>query len=67
MALRPAKKGVPMDKELVKTTIAIPRELWREARMRAAADDADFRTVVMRALEAYLRPAGAPKKGSQRR
>lgn len=56
-----------MDRGLVKTTIAIPRELWRRARVRAAEDDADFRTVVMRALEAYLRPARAPKKGGERR
>jgi hypothetical protein len=56
-----------MDKELVKTTIAIPRELWRRARVRAAEEDADFRTVVMRALEMYLRPTKAPKKGGERR
>ncbi len=56
-----------MDRGLVKTTIAIPRELWRRVRMRAAEDDADFRTVVMRALEAYLRPAKAPREGGGRR
>lgn len=39
---------------MVKTTIEIPRELWREARVRAAETDADFRTVVIRALEAFL-------------
>lgn len=40
--------------EMVKTTILIPRELWRRAKVRAAETDADFRTVVIQALEAYL-------------
>jgi len=54
-----------MDRESVKTTIVIPRELWRRARVRAAEEDSDFRTIVIRALESYL-GAKTPKKEGRR-
>jgi hypothetical protein len=53
-----------MDKDK-KTTIVIPRELWRRARVRAAEEDTGFGTVVIRALESYL-AAKTPKKERRR-
>jgi hypothetical protein len=38
----------------VKTTVELPGELWRAAKIRAMDDRADLRTVLIRALEAYL-------------
>jgi hypothetical protein len=54
-----------MEKDMVKTTILIPRELWRRAKVRAAETDADFRRVVIAALEAYLGGGRSPKKGGR--
>lgn len=38
----------------VKTTIDLPAELWRAAKIRALDDRRDFREVVIAALEAFL-------------
>ena len=46
-----------------KTTIVIPAGLWRRARVRAAETDADFRTVVIEALAAFLAKPQAKKGG----
>lgn len=45
-----------------KTTVEIPADLWRSAKVRALDDETDFRTVVIRALEAYL---GEVKKSAK--
>ena len=37
-----------------KTTIVLPADLHRRARIRAAETDTDLRTVVIRALEEFL-------------
>jgi hypothetical protein len=50
-----------MSEDTVKTTIVIPRALWRRAKVRAAETDSDFRSVVIVALEALL--ATKTKKG----
>jgi hypothetical protein len=44
----------------VKTTVELPPDLWRAAKIRAVDDRSDFRAVVIAALEAYLgkRPTG---------
>jgi hypothetical protein len=48
-----------------KTTVILPEELWRRARVRAAETDTDLRSVVIEALELLLsRPAS--KKGGAR-
>jgi hypothetical protein len=59
------------DKDLVKMTVAIPRTLWRAARIRAAEEDRDLRDVVIESLEALLgkarsKEAGGGKKGADR-
>lgn len=48
----------------VKTTVELPGELWRSAKIRAMDDRVDLRTVFIRALEAYL---GVPPKPITRR
>ena len=51
--------------DTVKTTVELPGELWRAAKIRAMDERADLRTVLIRALEDYLRgsngerPAGS--------
>ena len=39
----------------VKTTIELPENVWRAAKIRALDDYTDLRTVVVAALMAYLR------------
>jgi hypothetical protein len=43
------------DGDTVKTTVELPGELWRAAKIRAMDERADLRTVLIRALESYLR------------
>ncbi len=43
------------DSDTVKTTVELPGELWRAAKIRAMDERADLRTVLIRALEEYLR------------
>jgi len=39
---------------LVKTTVRVPRRLWREARIRAFDEGVDAQDLVARALQRYL-------------
>ncbi len=41
--------------ETVKTTVELPGELWKAAKIRAMDERADLRSVIIAALEAYLR------------
>lgn len=45
----------------MKTTVELPEPLWRAAKIRAMDERTDFRSVVIAALDAYLRTK--PKKG----
>jgi hypothetical protein len=48
----------------VKTTVELPGDLWRSAKIRAMDERVDLRTVFIRALEAYLGlPARAARRG----
>lgn len=49
--------------ETVKTTVVLPRALWEAARIHAIEERTDFRTVVIEALEAYLKAA---KRGGRK-
>jgi hypothetical protein len=40
---------------MVRTTLLLPEELWRAAKMKALEDRSDLRTVIMAALTRYLR------------
>jgi hypothetical protein len=44
----------------VKTTVELPGDLWREAKIRAMDERVDLRTVFIRALEGYLGVAPRP-------
>jgi len=46
-----------------KTTVDLPEPLWRGAKIRAMDEGADLRSVIIRALEAYLKtkPSGAAR------
>jgi len=40
---------------VVKTTLALPADLWRAAKVRALDEQRDLRDVLLDALRAYLR------------
>jgi hypothetical protein len=46
--------------ETVKTTVELPGELWRAAKIRAMDERSDLRSVLVRALEEYLDDSSAP-------
>lgn len=43
----------------MRTTLELPSEIWRAAKIRALDERSDFRRVVIAALEAYLK--GKPR------
>lgn len=49
---------------MIRTTLELPEELWRAAKMRAL-DEGDLRTVMIRALEEYLARPTKPRKGGK--
>ncbi len=49
--------------EMIKTTLRLPENVWREARIRALDERKDFQTVVAEALEAHLKTK--PKKSKK--
>ena len=51
-----AKKKPEEDR--VKTSISLPRELWRAAHIRALDEGTELQIIVARALEAYLKKGG---------
>jgi hypothetical protein len=48
---------------MVRTTLLMPEELWKAAKVRAI-EEGDLRTVMLRALEAYL---AQPVKAAHRK
>lgn len=63
--LRPVAKAREADERgPVKTTVELPGDLWRSAKIRAMDNRVNLRTVFIRALEAYL---GQPHKPITRR
>lgn len=49
-----AKREADPERPSVKTTVELPGELWRAAKIKAMDDRVDLRTVLIRALERYL-------------
>lgn len=49
-----------MDKPIVKTSLSLPRDLWKRAHVRAMDEDRDLQDVIVAALELYLK---TPLKG----
>jgi hypothetical protein len=52
-----------MEKELVKMTVAIPRALWRAAKIAALDEQRDLREIVIDSLERYLAEKRSKKGG----
>jgi hypothetical protein len=68
--LLPAVAVKRTDSDTVKTTVELPGELWRAAKIRAMDERSDLRSVLIRALEEYLgRGAAQPpaRTGSEDR
>lgn len=63
MAPKP-RAANPMGAEarMVRTTLLMPEDLWRAAKVRAI-DEGDLRTVMIRALQQYLAAPPRTKKG----
>ena len=62
--MAPRKRTLTVDKTgtpTVKTTIVLPEALWLKAKTRALEERGDFRGIIMKALELYLRTP--PKRG----
>jgi hypothetical protein len=49
---------------MVRTTLELPEELWKQAKMRAI-DEGDLRSVMIHALEEYLGHPPKEKKGGR--
>ncbi len=52
--------------DTVKTSVALPRELWKAAHVRALDEDLDLQDVIAAALAAYLRTPKAQPGGRRR-
>lgn len=50
----------------IKTSIEMPRELWRQVGIRAAEEETRRREILIRALETYLATPVKPAKGGRR-
>lgn len=47
--------GKAKEGQTVKTTVELPEELWRKAKIRAMDERSDLRSVIIDALEALLK------------
>jgi hypothetical protein len=54
-----AVAGKRKSSDTVKTTVELPGELWRAAKIRAMDERSDLRTILIHALEDYLGQATA--------
>ena len=52
---------MPKQGERVKTSIALPRALWRAAHVRAMDEGLELQEIVAKALEAYLKGKGGAR------
>lgn len=62
-----AVAGKRADSDTVKTTVELPGDLWRAAKIRAMDERSDLRTVLIHALEQYLGTTQVPRTGSEDR
>lgn len=51
MPRKPARKK---QRPMVKTSLELPEDLWKAAKVRAVEQRVDFRSVIIAALEEYL-------------
>jgi hypothetical protein len=52
--------------DVVKTSITLPRELWRAAHVRALDESRDLQDVIAAALEAYIKTPLKSREGGKR-
>jgi hypothetical protein len=52
--------------ETTKTSIRLPRELWREAHIRALDEGRDLQDIIASALQAYVKTPLKRSAGGQR-
>jgi post-segregation antitoxin (ccd killing protein) len=52
--------------DVVKTSITLPRELWRSAHVRALDESRDLQDVIASALEAYIKTPLKTREGGKR-
>jgi hypothetical protein len=65
--MAPKPRKAPLEggeARMVKTTLEMPEDLWKAAKVRAI-EEGDLRTVMLRALEAYLAQPVKAKKGGR--
>jgi hypothetical protein len=49
---------MPAQPDTIRTTLRLPADLWRQARIRAIDERTDYQEIVARALRAYLAGKG---------
>ena len=60
----PDSAGAPRS---VKTTVELPSELWRAAKIKAIGEHTDLRSVIIAALTVYLGEADADRNAKVKR
>jgi hypothetical protein len=66
-AILPAvSKAKRSESEVVKTTVELPADLWRAAKIRAMDERVDLRTILIRALEGFLSRQPAASRRTDR-
>ena len=51
----------PIPRKMAKTSMALPTDLWTEARIRALQEGIDAQTLVAKALALYLKTRSATR------
>jgi hypothetical protein len=62
--MTPKGRRRPEGEDSVKTTVDLPRDIWRAAKIRALDEGKDLRAVIIEALAAYLKGKGGRRKDS---
>ena len=57
------RKGAEKAAKGVKTTVELSEELWRTAKVRAMDERSDLRSVIIAALQAYLKYRSPRQEG----
>ena len=60
-----AKKEPRENEPMIKTTLRLSQDLWRQARVRALDERVSFQDIVERALAKYLKDAPTTRGGSR--
>jgi hypothetical protein len=55
-------RGKKRTETIVKTTVELPRDLWRAVKVRAVDEGSDLRGIIVLALHRYLSKTGPRRK-----